>query len=306
MRTQLVKTGILFGVAGIIMIACNKSDTEIFSSLSDSDIILAKDDVSADEVYQEVDGTIQEKLVELDAAGYQPSAEKSASDDFTCLEITVDHPDSTRFPKVITFDYGTGCEVILKKDTVYMEGKMIVTLTDRFLEPAAQRIVTFEDFYVNEMKVEGVMTNTFIGLNDAGYLEFNLLIEEGKLIFADSLGNPLTYTREADFTKQWLRNRTPLEDTVLMDGSMWGMNVEGLDYSREIIETLVMVHCPDYGRRWAIVDGQVVNTVDGVSTTTDYSDGGCDGTAIIWRAGTRHMIRIRAHHRHRHHGGGGH
>jgi len=160
--------------------------------------------------------------------------------------------------------------------------------------------MTFEDFFVNEMQVEGVLTNTFVGLNENDYLELNMLLEGGKLTFADEEGNTLEYTRDADFTKQWARERRPAEDSVFVDGSMWGVNAEGSDYSREIIETLVLVHCPGYGRRWVIVDGQVESTVDGVSTLTDYSEGGCDGIANVVQGNRFLQIRIRHHHRHRH------
>lgn len=302
MKVKLIKTGLLMGVAGLLFFACNKSEN-ITPSLTADDIVLAKDDVSADEIYIDIDASVQDKLVELEESNFQTVAEKSAIDDFPCLEVTVDYPDSTRFPKVITLDYGTGCEVVFNGDTIFKAGKVIVTLTDHFFNPGAQRIVTFEDFYINEMKVEGILTNTYIGLDDREFLEFNLTVEGGKLIFADDEGNSLEYTRDADFTKYWDRERMHAEDTLYVDGMMWGVNAEGQAYSREIIETLTLVHCPGYGRRWVIIDGVVESIVDGVSTLSDYSDGGCDGTADIIRDGEHHRIRIHHHHRNRLHSG---
>lgn len=304
MKTQVIKLGALLGVISLVLVSCNKIEDN-FAGLTAADILLVQDDVAADDVYFDVDGIVEDKVAELDDAGYQTSMEKSATDDYDCLEVTVDHPDSTRFPKVITFDYGDGCEVIWTQDTFMMEGKMIVTVTDRYHNPGSQRITTFEEFYVNDKQVEGTLTNTYIGLNESGYMEFNFTIEDGKLSFADDNGNELTYTRDADFTRQWLRTRTPLEDTVKMDGSMWGVNAEGAEYSREITETLIMVHCLDYGHRWGIIDGEVTSTVDGEITITDYSESACEGTADILFGGEKFRIRIHKRHRHRHHHGGG-
>ena len=308
MKTNLFKIMGFFSLLGIIVLACSKSDSSDLPSLTAEEIILAQDDLAADDIFNDVDGSVQDQIQELEANGFQTTTLKSDDDEYTCLVVTVDYPDSTRFPKVITLDYGTGCRVVYNGDTIFKEGKIIITLTDHFFNPGAQRIITFEDFYVNEMKVEGLLTNTYVGPDENGMNEYNLKIEDGKLIFADEDGNRLEYTREADFTKLWDRADWPVEDTVYLDGSMWGVTVEGLNYSREIVETLVMVHCPGYGRRWVIVDGIVVSTIGDSETTTDYSDGGCDGTAGIFPAGPMqrgplHRIRIRMHHRYRHNGG---
>ncbi|MBN1949914.1 MAG: hypothetical protein JW801_01845 [Bacteroidales bacterium] len=306
MKTTWIKIGTLLGVIGMVLISCSKLGDKLTSN--DEAILLAKDDISADDIYIEVDGIVETKIAELEEAGFQTTIEKCAIEDaFECLEVSVNYPDSTRFPKVITFDYGEGCEVILRQDTFVLEGKMIVTLSDHFLNPGAQKITTFEDFYVNEKKVEGVLTNTYLGMDTTtGYMQFQLTLEGGRLIFADVEGNELTYTRDADFTKQWLRTRDHQGDTILLDGSMWGTNTTGAEYTREITKTLVLVHCRDYGHRWVIIDGEVTSTVDGEATVTDYSDGGCDGTAeVIWMGdGLHQMLRIHDHHRNRHHGGG--
>ena len=238
--------------------------------------------------------------MELDDNGYQNFSSKSADEEYVCLIVTVDYPDSTRFPKIITFDYGEGCRVVFHGDTIFKKGKIIVTLTGKFDVPGSQHILTFEDFFVNEVKVEGVRTITYNGLNENDLFEFNITLDDGKLIFPDpETGERLTYTREARLTKEWYRTRIPVEDSVYMNGSMWGVNVYGEDYSREIIETLTLAHCPQYRKRWVIVDGQILSTVGEISTVIDYGDGSCDGTALVRRERAQHRIRIREQHRNR-------
>ena len=68
-----------------------------------------------------------------------------------------------------------------------------------------------------------------------------------------------------------------------------------------------MIHCLGYGRRWVVVDGIVTNTLGDRVVTTDYSDGGCEGTVEIYRDGEKqrgpgYTQRIRWHHRFRYQG----
>ncbi len=303
-RKNLFLLIVLAGLAGLFIVACEKGDTPV-NTLTAEDIALAQDDAAADDIYTEIDASVLEKISELENSDYQVVTEKSGTDDFPCLIITVDYPDSTRFPKVITLDYGEGCTVIFHNDTITKKGEIIITITEKCFVVGSQHIVTFEDFYVNDVKVEGILTTTFNGINNAQLLEYDVQLEDGKLIFYDeSTGTSREYTREADLLKEWYRDPVPVEDSIYLSGSMWGVNVAGDNYTCTITEKLTLAHCPDYRRRWVIVDGQIVCLKGDEERTIDYSDGGCDGTAEVIGDGERYRIRIREHHRYRNHTGG--
>jgi hypothetical protein len=290
----------LFSLLAFFAVSCEKNNVSPEStSLSPIDIDLAKDDAIADDIYDDVDALVQTGLRELVENDFQQSSLKSADEDFICLEITVDHPDTTRFPKVITLNYGEGCTFIINGDTITKQGAIIITLTDKFYNPGAQHIVTFREYYVNGIKVEGKLTSTYVGVNEDELLEYRMTLEGGKLIYDETT----QYTREARHKKEWYRSNVPVEDSLYISGSMWGVNVEGEEYSREITERLTLAHCPSYGRRWVIVEGQIVSTLGDRETIIDYSDGGCEGIAIIRRDGVKQRIRIRQHHRNQHHSG---
>lgn len=297
-KLSLLFSAGFFAIIAFIVVSCEKNDLPQASvDLSATDIALAHDDAVADDIYNDVDADVLTEIQILDENDFQSVSLKTTNEEFPCLTVTVDYPDTLRFPKVITLDYGDGCTFIINGDTITKKGIIIVTLTDKFYVPGAQRIVTFNEFYMNEVKVEGVLTSTFNGVNDNDLLEYTMTLEDGKLIYDESS----VYTREARHKKEWLRSEFPIEDTLFISGSSWGINIEGEEYSREIIDELVLAHCPSYGRRWVIVDGQVESTVGDETTLIDYSDGGCDGTAVIARKGIRHRIRIRERHRHRFH-----
>jgi hypothetical protein len=263
--------------------SCSRDDS---GSLSDSDLTFAQDEAFVDALYSEVDNAVTTNLTNLDANNYSPYATKSTSGDGEeCAVITVDHPDSTHFPKVVTIDYGEGCTLIFKDDTITRKGKIIITMTNRWFVEGAQHIVTLENFSINDVKIEGTRTITNLGLNDENHPEMEILLEGGKVTFNDTAW----MTREANHVKEWIRSYHPMNDTMLVTGTATGVNVNGETYERLITEPLVLVHCADYRWHWVIVDGtvQITNSVSGV-TTIDYSSTGCDGTVIVSKNGFHH------------------
>ncbi len=283
MKTRRLLPGLL--LAGIFMFwvpfSCSKDDG---SKMSEDDLALAQDEAYADALFEEVDNTVLSEITLLDNNLYVDGGTKSTLCD-VCRTITVDHPDTTRFPKVITIDYGEGCMMVFNDDTITLKGQIIITITDRWYKPGAQHIVTFQDFYINDVKIEGTRTITNMGLNDKMHLELGIKLEQGKIIFNDTAW----MTREAEHVREWIIHLNPLKDSVLVTGVASGINVLGESYERLITEPLVLVHCPDYDWRWVIVDGtiQITNSERGTSTI-EYSGSECDGKIEVSKDGDHH------------------
>jgi len=277
--------------------SCSKEDD---GSISETDLALAQDEAYADALYEEIDNMVVSEITALDASGYLSADLKSTTEEEPCYTVTVDHPDSTHFPKVVTIDYGEGCTIVFRDDTITRKGQIILTVTDRWFMPGAENIVTFNNFYLNDVKIEGTRTITNLGLNEELHLEMGIVLEGGKITFNDTTW----MTRDANHVREWIRHYSPQNDTVLITGSANGTNVLGQQYSRVITESLVLVHCQEYKWRWVIVDGsvEVTNSETGV-TTIDYSADGCDGTVMINKNGYRHNHEFKYNHS-RHHRGG--
>lgn len=280
--------------------SCSKEES---GSISETDLALAQDEAYADALYEEVDNMVVDEITSLDGNAYSTVSLKSTSDDDQCFTVTVDHPDSTHFPKVVTLDYGEGCTVIFRDDTITRKGQIIITVTDRWFMPGAEHIVTFNDFYLNDVKIEGTRTITNLGFNDADNLEIGIKLEGGKIIFNDTTW----MTRDAEHVREWIRDFPPQNDTLRITGSANGINVLGETYSRVITEPLVMVHCSEFKWRWVIVDGTVEITNSATGTTTiDYTADECDGTVIINKNGYRHNYEFKYNYHNHHKGGRGH
>ena len=300
MKTKKSILGIMMAAAVTIFLipSCSKDET---GSLSKNDIIQSQDVAYADALDEEVDNLVVSNVTSLNANNYSAVGLKSTNDNGDCVTITVDHPDSTSFPKVITLDYGTGCTRVFKNDTITWQGKIIITLTDRWFVKGAQHSVTFDNFYINGVKIEGTRTITNEGLNEKNHLMMKIVLENGKIIFNDTA----SMTRNASHEREWIRSFDPVNDTVLITGSANGVNVKGETYERLITSPLVMVHCMDFHWRWVIVKGtiQITNSVTGVSTI-DYSSNGCDGTIVIGKNGNHNMFQF--WYKHHNHGRGRH
>jgi hypothetical protein len=295
MNTKKELIGMMIASAAVLFFvqSCSKEEA---GSISQADVALAQDDTYAEALYEEVDNMVIDEVVSLDANAYDVSGLKSTGDEDPCFTVNIDFPDSTRFPKVITLDYGEGCTVVLRDDTITRKGQIIITLTDRWFVPGARHIVTFNNFSINDVAIQGTRTMTNEGLNDEGHLLISIKLEGGLIAFSSTE----ILTLEAEYQREWIRNRTPQLDTLIITGSANGVNVQGENFSRVITDPLVLVHCSEYRWRWVIVDGTVelTNSTTGV-TIVEYSAEGCDGTVMINRNGYRHNYAFKYNNRHR-------
>jgi hypothetical protein len=287
--------GLMVAAAAILLIhSCSKDNSSV--SLSSKDVASMQDEVYADALYQEVDNSVISNTTAMDMVGFSSTAVKSTATDGDCVNITVDHPDSVTFPKVITLDYGTGCTRGFKDDTISLKGKIIVTITDRWFVTGSKHIVTFDNFYINNVKIEGTRTITNNGLNAKNHLELGVVLQNGKITFNDTA----FMTRDENHVREWIRKNDPMNDTMLITGTANGINVQGETYQRLITSPLVLVHCQNFPWRWAIVGGtvQITNSVTGV-TTVDYSSSGCSGAVVFIKNGVHLNFPFRyKHHNH--------
>jgi hypothetical protein len=295
MKTKKGILSLMMVAAATLFIAQSCSTDDEGGNISDTDIAVVQDDAYAEALYDEVDNFVTEELVILDDNGYSPSGLKSTEEE-VCFTVTVDHPDLTTFPKVITIDFGSGCSVIFNEDTITREGQIIITITDRWFVEGAEHTVTFNDFYINGVKIEGTRTITNLGLNERNHLELGILLEGGKVIFNDTAW----VSREAEHTREWSRQSDPMNDTIWITGLASGTNILGEQYNREIVEPLMLVRCAEHQYRWVIAGGSVeITNSERGNCTLDYTGSGCDGEVIIGKNGSRYRYEFRYHNRYR-------
>ncbi len=184
----------------------------------------------------------------------------------SCMTRTVETPEDADYPKVITIEYDGECTSL---SGVVKSGKIIITLTGHPSDEGSQRIVTFEDFTVNGVSIEGTWTFTY---NGGG--QFTCVLENGKILTPD--GDVII--TESTKTKTLISGgdtEDRSDDVYEITGSIVGETSDGVSYSKEIVEPLIISRdC------FWITQGVIETTIGDVTTSIDFGDGTCDNIAV--------------------------
>ena len=99
-----------------------------------------------------------------------------------CAEITITPNDST-YPKTITIDFGNGC---LGRDGKFRSGAIIVHLTAPLRRPGSVVTISFRNYYVNRVHLEGkkILSN----LSDLPMHKWSVQVVGGKVTFPSGRG----------------------------------------------------------------------------------------------------------------------
>jgi hypothetical protein len=189
--------------------------------------------------------------------------------DAIIVTIDSDETSTAEVPKgVLAIDFGTSGCTDLKGNV--RTGKLIFTYHGKRFMPGSTVVTTVDEYTINGVKLEGTRTLTNLQASTSAAPRFNVLLEDGKATFQNSL----VATREADITWQWNRAQNPLDDNLEIESTSTasGTTRGGRNYEVILLENLI------YKRDCGIaVSGIKKYTIDGEKEITlDYGDGTCD------------------------------
>ena len=217
--------------------------------------------------------------------GYSGSMAVKGTAEVTGPVITIDKPDSTNFPKIITIDFGTTGFITDRNDT--LKGKIIVTISAKLWKSGATKTIHLVDFYVNGNNVKGVKTITNNGLNAAKNPNTTVVVSD-TIIRVDKA----TIIRNATRTRERISdNGTPRvfwDDKFSITGSSAGVNAKGVAYTVEITSPLIA-----YNNFRFFVEGTVTTTTQNRTAVLDYGDGTRDNKATLTINGVTKNITLR-------------
>jgi hypothetical protein len=259
--------------AMIFLVACEENEP-----VETIDVLTAEDDAVMDIAFDDVFSEVDAVMNTMDMIGYEMPGLKSVLEGYqTCKVITVEQPEDSFWPRIITIDYGEGC----KTGKRTRKGKIIITVSGPMWEEGSTRVVTLEDFYVNDHKIEGLRTVTNKGRHLEGDYEgkiyFSILLEDGKVITPDNF----EITKEVDRTRTFVEGEESKWDTRddiwYIEGIASGVNRNGVAYTREITSPL----WKEIGCRF-ITQGTVLISREGrPDAILDYGEGECDPHATV-------------------------
>jgi hypothetical protein len=272
-------------LAGIVLTGCEKSNNVLTA-----DLITAEDDAIADMAYDDVFSEVDAVMNLMDQFGYTLSGLKSGLDGLdTCPVISVVTSNGEFWPRTVIVDYGDGCDLGKRN----RKGKIIIEVSGPMWQAGSYRVVTFENFYVNDHKVEGTRTVTNEGRHEGGEYDglryFSVVLEGGKVTTPDDLEITKDVNRTRTFVEGEETRWDTRDDIWYIEGIATGTNRKGVTYTREIVSPL----WKEIGCRF-ITRGTVAITVEGrPDVILDYGDGTCDPIATVTVGDESREIRLK-------------
>jgi hypothetical protein len=218
---------------------------------------------------------------------------KDLDDRLKCAVVTLTRsPNSTKERPIgsIVINFGTGCTDIRG---VTRKGKIIINYDGIRFSPGSTITTTFDGYFRNGVKVEGVHTLINVQASASNYLKFTARIVGGKITFEDGK----TITREQSITREWQRGANPLLDKwVILTGSQAsGTNKNGKAYTMKVTADLVYSRaCAISNKVFIAVSGTKEFQVDGKTYIVDYGTGNCDNDITVSVGGASKTITVGA------------
>ncbi|MCX6253342.1 MAG: hypothetical protein NTV31_02570 [Bacteroidia bacterium] len=283
-----MKTKIFLMMAAMVMVSFSscKKDSD---NIDQTSIDLADDDAVSDAVFEDVFNTADNATIIVDQMGKSINAKSETVVNDSCPTITITHPTTDIWPKIVTVDYGTGCTGFNDNTR---SGKIVIEVTGPRLQVGSKRTVTFVNYYFNGIKVEGTKVLENMGYNSNQNLVISVKLTDGKLTLPDGK----VIERSVDHQREWtagLLTRNIWDDECLITGTATGKNIVGVAYTNTIMTALLWTRACRF-----IVSGVVKIEREGMlPVELDYGTGECDAKAIVTRGGVSKEILLKYKHR---------
>ena len=269
--------GLIALVFSLSMTSCEKTDGKLDNVDTSMTIPAVQDKAIADFYWNMIDADIDIAGNILESKNY-----KSVTD--SCPNIMVEFSTDSIFPLTIIIDYGESyCEDI---NGFQKKGKINIYMTKPIMMPGSVRTISFEEFYINDLLIEGTKTLTNKGMNDNGHLNFDAVLLDGKIIF----GNGEFIGRNSNHNRAWVNGISTLtfpgDDEWEIRGTANGISRHGITYVNEIITPILVKLSCDFP-----VSGTVdISIPEMPEIILDYGDGACDNIAVILIGGVPTQI----------------
>ncbi len=248
MKKSLLFLIALFSIT-LLFNACKKDDSQV----SDTDVTTAEDLSTNEDFDEQIDFDADLAVEDRGGSG-------------GCPTVTFAQPEGT-WPNTITIDFGTACT---RPDGRVLSGKLIVNQTDKIRNAGAVRTITHDNFFVDDVKVEGTRTWTNNGQDANGFLSYTKTATDMKLTFEDGTSTTWNKTRTSVLIEGGTTD-THHDDVWSSTGTASGVNRHGEVFSATITEPLIKhADC-----RW--ISQGTLSMVHGTrSSSLDFGNGDCD------------------------------
>ena len=171
------------------------------------------------------------------------------------------------------------------------KGTIVITYSEEQDILGSFRQTSFDDFYHNGIKIEGVRRTEITAIDANGNITRLSTLSDGKMIYEDGTFS----TKQKSFTSYTVYDEDDERKSTTLIGSASGVSSMGEDYSLTIdVPVKFLYNCFStvrFHKRGKIPVEGVKTIVSGSETKTiDYGDGTCDSTAVVTSNGVSETV----------------
>jgi hypothetical protein len=288
---------LIFALSILFYFACEKSDDSFLDeSLTTTTVIEAINSVTFNE---DLDDVINVGMSSKSISGKVSTAKRTLSSSVDpekldenrfgdCATIVNDEENNT---KTITFS--GDCE---GKKGQLRQGTIKITFSEERDVIGAFHQIEFIDFYMNNVKIEGVRNREVIDIDSNGNKTVQSTYSSGKMIYEDGTFS----TKNSSFTRYF--NKDSEEPYSTLSGSSEGVSTEGIPFSMNITTPIKFVYNCDLGKEirgpkrkgWKIpVEGTKVIDDGTNKIELNYGDGICDTAVDVTTNGVLETVDLK-------------
>jgi hypothetical protein len=251
---------------GLSLIACEpKVEPDLAAEDAlDNEAVVAE--AEEDFYYEDVDD-LTSKVAEssIDASG------KIQDDDR--LSGAVVTREGNNDSGTLKIDFGTG---VTDQSGTSRRGSIVISYTGRQDRSNSTRELTFVDFYVGEVKIEGTRKITLLQVSDSVTVE-RIDVEDGRITWPDG-----SIARRRLHRKRERHHNENILDRLIIYGTEEGNHRNGRGFYIEVLEPLVFNReCVKTLEMPLAIEGKKLIKHGQREITVDYGDGNCDNLVTI-------------------------
>lgn len=257
---------LFLGLSLTLLVSCNNDETT--PDFTAEEVEDANLDAIEDSYFDDGDDLVTEAFTATDDG--LAGGRIQSDDRLVCANLT---RTGTKAEGSLRVNFGTGCT---DPRGNIRKGAIVVVHEGSWNEAGSRWTLTFEEYSINGIKIEGTRTVTVVSVTEL-LTVYEVILTNGKVTWPDGR----VATREVNRRREHERNENNLLDRLIIYGTAQGTFRNGRGYSIEILERLIY-------RRACVAEGVII-PVSGVKLikhgdrelTVDYGDGTCDNFVTL-------------------------
>ncbi|MBC7886414.1 MAG: hypothetical protein H7Z13_00890 [Ferruginibacter sp.] len=261
--------------------SCKKDDSATKAEM-ETTFELSTDQAVADNLTEDANDIYIEAATEQGLVGETPATPFESMGILGCASVTV--TPLIGFPKTIKIDFGTGCT---SGNGIFRKGIIRITLSDSLRKTGSTSVLTFDGYYVNGFKKEGIITWT--NNSTATIKGWQRKVENGKITAPSGVYWLHSGIKTVVQTAGYATPRNLLDDIFSITGNSSVTNANGVTRTSTIIDPLQKkTICEN------ITKGSIQLSGPNHTALIDFGNGDCNNIATISiNGGTPRTILLR-------------